>query len=79
MKKVAIPCQLQNRGSKANVAAICIKSMKLVVPDLNGLWLGGRGSLLASIPALRRSSREVEAVGGIVETKMNSVKTISAP
>ena len=66
------PCQLQNRGRSANEAAICIKSMKLVVPNRNGLWLGGRGSRREVIPALKRSSREDELVGGTVETKMTS-------
>ena len=52
--------------------------MKVVVPSLNRLWLGGRGSRREIIPALRRSSRDDELVDETVETKMNSVLTNTA-
>ena len=46
--------------------------MKILVPDLNLLWLGGRGSRGLTIPALKRDSREVAVFSGKVEIKMNS-------
>ena len=52
--------------------------MKLVVPHLKRLWLAGRGSRCEIMPALKRSSREDELVGGTVETKMTSVLTNNA-
>ena len=46
--------------------------MNMDVPNRNFLCDGGRGARGAIIPALSRSSREVDSLVDELETKMNS-------